>query len=139
MREFSLPLPSYLLPLTLIRRRIKSPLAALENESADKLILLGDLLYHGPRNDLPRDYAPKKVIEKLNGIKNKILAAANNAINTAEDTDKVEAEKMAVALAEIQKILPIGAKFIFTEERIRTLLQAAFDGIEMFAKKQANK
>lgn len=72
-------------------------------------------------------------------VKNKILAAANNAINTAEDTDKVEAEKMAVALAEIQKILPIGAKFIFTEERIRTLLQAAFDGIELFAKKQANK
>ena len=38
-----------------------------ENSGADKLILLGDLLYHGPRNDLPRDYAPKEVIEILNG------------------------------------------------------------------------
>ena len=36
---------------------------AYNEEKADKLILLGDLLYHGPRNDLPKDYAPKKVIE----------------------------------------------------------------------------
>ena len=35
---------------------------------AEKLILLGDLLYHGPRNDLPAGYAPKKVIELLNGV-----------------------------------------------------------------------
>ena len=35
---------------------------AMENEKAERLILLGDILYHGPRNDLPRDYAPKKVI-----------------------------------------------------------------------------
>ena len=40
---------------------------AYEKEQPEKLILLGDLLYHGPRNDLPRDYAPKKVIEILNG------------------------------------------------------------------------
>ena len=35
-------------------------------EKAGKLLLLGDILYHGPRNDLPRDYAPKRVIEMLN-------------------------------------------------------------------------
>lgn len=35
-------------------------------EGAERLILLGDLLYHGPRNDLPRDYAPKEVISLLN-------------------------------------------------------------------------
>lgn len=34
-----------------------------EIEKPDKLILLGDLLYHGPRNDLPEDYAPKEVIK----------------------------------------------------------------------------
>ena len=33
---------------------------------ADRLILLGDLLYHGPRNDLPQEYAPKQVIAMLN-------------------------------------------------------------------------
>ena len=37
-----------------------------EAENAEKLILLGDLLYHGPRNDLPKEYAPKKVIAMLN-------------------------------------------------------------------------
>ena len=42
------------------------------------MILLGDILYHGPRNDLPKDYAPKKVIELLNGIKNEILCVRGN-------------------------------------------------------------
>ena len=49
-----------------------------EEEKPDKLILLGDLLYHGPRNDLPRDYDPKKVISFLNSIKNKIIAVRGN-------------------------------------------------------------
>ena len=42
-------------------------LEAFEREGADRLFLLGDLLYHGPRNDLPREYAPKEVIPLLNG------------------------------------------------------------------------
>ena len=53
-------------------------LAALERESAQKLLLLGDVLYHGPRNDLPRDYAPKQVIEMLNGINEKLLCVRGN-------------------------------------------------------------
>lgn len=44
----------------------------------DKLILLGDLLYHGPRNDLPDEYAPKTVIPMLNGMKDEILAVRGN-------------------------------------------------------------
>lgn len=48
------------------------------DEKADKLILLGDLLYHGPRNELPKDYAPKKVIEMLNCIKEEILCVRGN-------------------------------------------------------------
>lgn len=47
-------------------------------EKADKLILLGDLLYHGPRNDLPKDYNPKGVITLLNSIKQEILAVRGN-------------------------------------------------------------
>ncbi len=47
-------------------------------ENADRMLLLGDILYHGPRNDLPKDYAPKKVIELLNGIKNEILCVRGN-------------------------------------------------------------
>ncbi len=47
-------------------------------ENCDKLVLLGDLLYHGPRNDLPKDYSPKKVIELLNGIKDELLCVKGN-------------------------------------------------------------
>lgn len=53
-------------------------LAAMEKEQPDKLLLLGDLLYHGPRNDLPRDYAPKKVIDLLNGVRGKLLCVRGN-------------------------------------------------------------
>lgn len=45
---------------------------------AEKLVLLGDVLYHGPRNDLPAGYAPKKVIELLNAIKDDILCVRGN-------------------------------------------------------------
>lgn len=47
-------------------------------EKADRLILLGDVLYHGPRNDLPDEYAPKKVIEMLNGMSDSILCVRGN-------------------------------------------------------------
>ena len=47
-------------------------------EKADRILLLGDLLYHGPRNDLPRDYAPKEVITMLNSIKNEVLCVRGN-------------------------------------------------------------
>ncbi len=45
---------------------------------ADKLVLLGDILYHGPRNDLPRDYAPKEVAPMLNGVADSIIAVRGN-------------------------------------------------------------
>ena len=51
---------------------------AFQREGADRLLLLGDLLYHGPRNDLPRDYAPKEVIPLLNGMKQKLLCVRGN-------------------------------------------------------------
>ena len=50
----------------------------MEAEQPDKLVLLGDLLYHGPRNDLPRGYAPKQVIPMLSGHKDKIIAVRGN-------------------------------------------------------------
>ncbi len=50
----------------------------LEQEQPDRVILLGDLLYHGPRNDLPRDYAPKRVIPMLSAIQEKIIAVRGN-------------------------------------------------------------
>ncbi len=51
---------------------------AFEKEKAAKILLLGDLLYHGPRNDLPDEYAPKSVISLLNANKDKIFAVRGN-------------------------------------------------------------
>ena len=51
---------------------------AYAQEKADKLLLLGDLLYHGPRNDLPLDYAPQKVIALLNAIKDSLVCVRGN-------------------------------------------------------------
>ena len=53
-------------------------LDAYQKEGAERLILLGDILYHGPRNDLPREYAPKEVIAMLSAYKNEILAVRGN-------------------------------------------------------------
>ena len=53
-------------------------LSVVENEGADKLVLLGDLLYHGPRNDFPDDYSPRKVFEMLNHIKDKLTCVRRN-------------------------------------------------------------
>ena len=49
-----------------------------DKEKADRLLLLGDLLYHGPRNDLPKEYAPKKVIELLNAYQDVIICVRGN-------------------------------------------------------------
>ena len=53
-------------------------LEAYDKEGASRLVLLGDILYHGPRNDLPREYAPKEVIAMLNERKTEIYAVRGN-------------------------------------------------------------
>lgn len=56
----------------------KKMLDAYEKEGADRLLLLGDILYHGPRNDLPKDYDPKEVIAMLNPRKDTLLCVRGN-------------------------------------------------------------
>lgn len=56
----------------------KKLLEAFEKEKAGRMLLLGDILYHGPRNDLPKDYAPKEVIAMLNPMKDKIFCVRGN-------------------------------------------------------------
>lgn len=53
-------------------------LEAFEREKQEKLLLLGDILYHGPRNELPRDYSPKDVISMLNPLAKQILCVRGN-------------------------------------------------------------
>ncbi len=57
---------------------VRKLLEAVEAEQPQRILLLGDLLYHGPRNDLPRDYAPKEVIAMLSKYKAQILAVRGN-------------------------------------------------------------
>ncbi len=49
-----------------------------KEEQADRLILLGDILYHGPRNPLTKDYDPMKVADILNQYKDKIISVRGN-------------------------------------------------------------
>lgn len=80
---------------------------AYKREQADKMLLLGDILYHGPRNDLPEGYAPKKVIEMLNGMKNEILCVRGNC--------EAEVDQMVLnfpVLADYA-ILEAGGRMIF--------------------------
>ena len=67
-------------------------LAAMEREQPDKLLLLGDILYHGPRNDLPEGYAPKEVIAMLNPLRERLLCVRGNC-----DT---EVDQMVLAFLE---------------------------------------
>ena len=84
-------------------------LGAFEHEKVERLILLGDLLYHGPRNDLPRDYAPKKVIEMLNAHKDELLCVRGNC--------EAEVDQMVLnfpVLAEYALISAEGAEIFAT-------------------------
>lgn len=56
----------------------KKLIEAYQSEKPDKLIILGDVLYHGPRNDLPKEYAPKQVITMLNDMKENLLCIRGN-------------------------------------------------------------
>ena len=49
-----------------------------EREKADKIIVLGDLYYHGPRNPLTKDYSPMKVAEILNSLKDRLDVIKGN-------------------------------------------------------------
>ena len=80
---------------------------AYKKEKADKLILLGDVLYHGPRNDLPDEYAPKEVIEILNGMKNEILCVRGNC-----DTEVDQMVLKFPVLADYA-VLSLGERMIY--------------------------
>ena len=85
----------------------KKMVEAFEREGADRLLMLGDLLYHGPRNDLPRDYAPKEVIPMLNGLKNKLCCVRGNC--------EAEVDQMVLNFPVMADycILPAGKKLIY--------------------------
>ena len=82
-------------------------LEAVKEENADKILILGDILYHGPRNDLPCDYAPKKVIEMLNPLKDKLLCVRGNC-----DTE-VDQMVLSFPILADYCVIPVGDRLIY--------------------------
>ena len=80
---------------------------AFTREKADRLLLLGDILYHGPRNDLPKDYAPKKVVELLNRYKDKIFCVRGNC-----DAD-VDQKVLEFPIKAEYCVLTVGERLIY--------------------------
>lgn len=80
---------------------------AFDAEKADRMLLLGDILYHGPRNDLPRDYAPKQVIQMLNTYKDKLLCVRGNC-----DTE-VDQMVLDFPIMADYAVFPIDGKIIY--------------------------
>ena len=80
---------------------------AYRREEADRLLLLGDILYHGPRNDLPEDYAPKKVIQMLNELRNDIFCVRGNC-----DTE-VDQMVLKFPIMADYAVLTAGARLIY--------------------------
>lgn len=80
---------------------------AYKRENADRLLLLGDLLYHGPRNDLPKEYAPKKVAEMLNGLKNDILCVRGNC------EAEVDQMMLEFPIMADYALIPLGKRAVF--------------------------
>lgn len=82
-------------------------LDAYRAEQAERLLLLGDILYHGPRNELPEEYAPKRVAELLNAVKNEILCVRGNC--------DAEVDQMLLEFPVMAEycILYVGGRMIF--------------------------
>ena len=82
-------------------------LAAYAREGADRLVLLGDILYHGPRNDLPEGYAPKAVIAALNPLKEQILCVRGNC-----DTE-VDQMVLPFPILADYAVIPVGNRLMY--------------------------
>lgn len=85
-------------------------------EKADRLIILGDILYHGPRNPLPNGYSPKDVCALLNPLKDKILAVRGNCdsevdqmvlqFNISSDYAEIYDGKIKIVLSHGHRAVP---------------------------------
>ena len=96
----------------------KKLMEAFQLEQADRLLILGDVLYHGPRNDLPRDYAPKEVLGLLNAMKEKIFCVRGNC-----DTE-VDQMVLEFPILADYCILTVGQRLIYATHGHNHHLQA---------------
>ena len=103
----------------------------INEEKPDKIILLGDLYYHGPRNPLPKEYEPKRVAEILNSYKEEILAVRGNCDAEVDQTIsefKIE-EKLVLEMNDKKIFFTHGHKYNMDNlpnERIDMLVYGHF-------------
>ncbi len=82
-------------------------LNAFRREKADRLLLLGDILYHGPRNDLPEEYDPKQVIAMLGELKERIFCVRGNC-----DTE-VDQMVLPFPILADYCVIPLGERILY--------------------------
>ena len=82
-------------------------LEALDREDAPRMLLLGDILYHGPRNDLPEEYAPKEVISMLNPLKDRVVSVRGNC--------EAEVDQMVLDFPVLADycLMPVGERMMY--------------------------
>ena len=113
----------------------------------DEIILLGDILYHGPRNDLPKDYAPKKVIAMLNPLADKIVCCRGNCEAEVDqmvldfdcmdtfgvifdDDQEIMYTHGHIYNPEVLPDMPLGSVFLYGHTHIKQ--DEMIDGIHVF-------
>ena len=78
-----------------------------EDEQAERLLLLGDILYHGPRNDLPEEYAPKQVLAMLNEKRERLFCVRGNC-----DTE-VDQMVLEFPILSDYAVFPVGNRLLY--------------------------
>ncbi len=105
---------------------LKKLLEAFEIEGAKKLILLGDIYNHGPRNPLPKDYSPMEVSSLLNGIKDRLIVIKGNC-DSAVDTMISEFDFLEhMALTSLDKTVFLTHGHVYNKDN---LPKTSFDAI----------
>lgn len=86
-----------------------------KREKADVLVLLGDILYHGPRNELPRDYNPKKVIALLNDFANGTPCEEPHRILCVRGNCDAEVDQMVLGFPIMADygVIELGGRFVY--------------------------
>ena len=93
-------------------------LEVFDRETADRMLLLGDILYHGPRNDLPRAYEPKQVLAMLNARKTRLFCVRGNC-----DTE-VDQMVLEFPILADYCLLTVGERLIYATHGHRYHLNA---------------
>lgn len=85
----------------------KKLFARMEQTGAERLILLGDLLYHGPRNNLPEEYNPKAVADLLNGYRERLLCVRGNC------DAAVDQMMLSFPILSDSLVFPVGKRTVY--------------------------